>query len=148
MDKKTNKINQFSLIGTTPFSFDNNLQRKLAEYGVKMGTGIEIGPFVEIHRGRSRNTVIGNNVKIAGHCMIGNSCIIGDNTIITTGVYIAARVEIGKDCYFGMGAVVRQGVKIGNNVTVGMGAVVIKDIPDGVTVVGNPARELKKESTE
>jgi serine acetyltransferase len=37
---------------------------------------------------------------------------------------------------------IKNKVKIGNNVTVGMGAVVLKDIPDGETWIGNPARKL------
>ena len=36
-----------------------------------------------------------------------------------------------------------QGIKIGHNCQVGAGSVVTKDVPDGVTVVGNPARILK-----
>jgi serine O-acetyltransferase len=39
---------------------------------------------------------------------------------------------------------IKNKVKIGNNVTVGMGAVVVKDVPDNVTMVGNPARILTK----
>ena len=34
-------------------------------------------------------------------------------------------------------------LKIGKNVMIGAGSVVVKDIPDDVTVVGNPARVLK-----
>jgi hypothetical protein len=39
----------------------------------------------------------------------------------------------------------QQGITIGNNVTIGAGTVVIKDIPDNATVVGNPQRILRKE---
>ena len=39
---------------------------------------------------------------------------------------------------------IRQGLTIGAGAVVGMGAVVTKDVPDGVTVVGNPARILEK----
>ena len=45
----------------------------------------------------------------------------------------------------GANAVVLGGVHIGNNVKIGAGAVVTKDIPDNCTVVGNPARIVKKD---
>ena len=38
-----------------------------------------------------------------------------------------------------------QGVKIGRWCTIGAGTVVIKDVPDGAMVVGNPARIIRKE---
>lgn len=41
-----------------------------------------------------------------------------------------------------MGAKILQSVKIGKNVTVGAGAVVTKDVTDGKTVVGIPARQI------
>jgi len=40
----------------------------------------------------------------------------------------------------GLGAVVRDHVAIGDGATVGMGAVVVKDIPDGARALGVPAR--------
>lgn len=36
-------------------------------------------------------------------------------------------------------AVVAGGIRIGNNVQIGAGSVVLKDVPDNCTVVGNPA---------
>jgi acetyltransferase-like isoleucine patch superfamily enzyme len=44
----------------------------------------------------------------------------------------------------GAGAVIRQGIQIGDGAVVGAGAVVVKDVPPGVTVVGVPARVLVK----
>ncbi len=49
-------------------------------------------------------------------------------------------VIIGDDAWIGAGACVLRGVTIGQRSIVGAGAVVTRDVPDDVTVVGNPAR--------
>ncbi len=49
-------------------------------------------------------------------------------------------VTICDGARIGIGAIVLKGVRIGENATVGPGAVVTKDVPDGATVLGNPAR--------
>ena len=43
----------------------------------------------------------------------------------------------------GAGAIVIGGITVGNNVIIGAGSVVVKDIPDNATVVGNPARVIR-----
>ena len=56
----------------------------------------------------------------------------------------AYNVTVGEECYIGMGANVIQNRTVGAGSIVGAGAVVIDDIPSGVTVVGIPARIVKK----
>ncbi len=58
--------------------------------------------------------------------MIGGSTVIGDYSWVAPSASLMNKV------------------KIGNNVTVGMGAVVTKDIPDGETWAGSPARPLNE----
>jgi acetyltransferase-like isoleucine patch superfamily enzyme len=50
------------------------------------------------------------------------------------------------DCtaHIGAGATVRQLINIGEGAVVGAGAVVVKDVPAGQTVIGNPAKRLVK----
>ena len=47
---------------------------------------------------------------------------------------------IGDGAWIAPSACVRDGLKIGANAVIGLGAVVVKDVPDGVTVMGAPAR--------
>jgi acetyltransferase-like isoleucine patch superfamily enzyme len=61
----------------------------------------------------------------------------------------AGNVVIHDHAYIGGGALIRQGkpgepLVIGAGAVIGMGAVVTKNVPPGVTVVGNPARPLVK----
>jgi len=57
---------------------------------------------------------------------------------------IAGSVKIGENCWFGPSTSVINKVVIGRNVFVGIGSNIISDIPDNVTVVGNPAKILRK----
>jgi acetyltransferase-like isoleucine patch superfamily enzyme len=50
--------------------------------------------------------------------------------------------RVGERSWVGAGATLIQGISIGADVTVGAGAVVIRDVPDGQTVVGVPARSI------
>lgn len=49
-------------------------------------------------------------------------------------------VVIEDDVWIGIGAIVLKGVRIGRSARVAAGAVVTRDVPDGATVAGNPAR--------
>jgi len=53
-------------------------------------------------------------------------------------------IRVGCNSVIGYGAIVLPGVTIGDNVVVGAGSVVARDVPDGVVVVGNPAKIVKK----
>lgn len=103
---------------------------------VKLGNGVMICPNSVINTFAK----IGDGVICNTACIIEHECTIGDYAHIAPGSTLAGNVTIGAYSFIGANSVVKQGVKIGKDVTVGAGCVVIKDIPDGVTVVGNPAK--------
>ena len=77
-----------------------------------------------------------------------NAEAIGKNfyclQMVTLGNGKGGRPTIGDDVKIYTGATVFGGIRIGNQVTIGAGAVVFQDVPDGCTVVGNPARIVEK----
>ena len=73
---------------------------------------------------------------------VDHDCELADGVHVCPGVHLAGNVVIGARTWIGIGAVAKQGIRIGANATIGAGAVVIRDVPDNATVVGNPAREL------
>ena len=63
---------------------------------------------------------------------------------IQPGANVAGACHIGQATYIGMGAIVIDHITVGSHSVVGAGAVVTKDVPDNVVVVGVPARVVKE----
>jgi sugar O-acyltransferase (sialic acid O-acetyltransferase NeuD family) len=72
---------------------------------------------------------------------IDHECRLGDGVHLAPGAHLAGCVQIGDGAFLGVGAAVLPRVRIGAGARVGAGAVVTRDVPAGVTFVGNPARE-------
>lgn len=76
--------------------------------------------------------------------IIEHECLIHPFSHIAPGAVLAGNVQIGELSFIGANSVIKQGVKIGKNVLIGAGSVVLSDVPDNVTIVGNPARIIKR----
>ncbi len=92
--------------------------------------------------------IINSQAEVGHHCIINSGavvehdCMLGDYVHISPNAALAGDVKVGEGTHIGIGAQVIQGIKIGKWCTIGAGAVIIKDVPDGVTVVGNPGRDV------
>lgn len=75
-------------------------------------------------------------------CSVDHDVQLADGVHICPGARLAGEVLVGLRSWIGIGASVIQQVRIGSDVTVGAGAAVLRDLPDGVTAVGVPARLL------
>jgi len=137
------KVGTNTVIGGIGFGFakDGDKWIRMPHQGkVIIGDNVEIGSNCTIDRGCLDNTVIGNGVKIDNLCHIAHSCKIGDNTIITAGVIFSGSVTVGKNVWIAPNSTIRTRVTIGDNAFIGIGSNVVKDVPEGTTVYGNPAR--------
>lgn len=107
--------------------------------GVTVGNFVDIGANCVIARGAIDNTVIGDGCKIDNSVFISHNVHLGRDTFIVGETIMFGSSSTGERVQISGNAVIRNKVRIGSDVTVGMGAVVTKDVGDGLTVMGNPA---------
>jgi len=99
----------------------------------------DIGPGLYVgHTGAIR---VNPKTKAGKNLSIGTGVILGER-----GLGRGGAPQIGDNVYFGVGCKILGAVRIGSNVKIGANAVVVKDIPDGATAVGIPAKVIKVES--
>ena len=84
------------------------------------------------------------HVLINLNCTVGHDVKIGEFSSLMPGVNLAGNVAIGSQTFIGAGANVINNLTIGERAVIGAGAVVISDVAPGTTVVGVPAKMIKK----
>jgi sugar O-acyltransferase (sialic acid O-acetyltransferase NeuD family) len=90
--------------------------------------------FLDLH-------VIVNTAAIVEHdARLGSFVHVAPNSTIGGGAVLGAGVFVG------LGATIRDHVEVGPDAFVGMASAVIRDVPKGLTVVGNPARTIASRS--
>lgn len=75
-------------------------------------------------------------------CSIDHDCVLAEAVHISPGARLAGGTKVDACAWVGIGAVVRQLITIGADSVVGAGAAVVKDVPEGATVVGVPAQSF------
>jgi carbonic anhydrase/acetyltransferase-like protein (isoleucine patch superfamily) len=131
------------LSGQPQISFGRGEGETLPEFVVGDGTFI----------GHACGFNIGRSLRIGKHCLLATEVLIYDQdghpldaerrrAGEPTPAAMIRPVMIGDDVWIGAGAVILKGVTVGDRAVIAARSVVTKDVPAGVIVAGNPAREI------
>jgi len=123
--------------GLTPVTVQH--PTSIVSPGAHVGEGTTIMAGAIIQTGAR----IGKNVILNTGCIVEHDCQIGDHCHLAPGTVLAGDVSIGSMTFVGLGARVLQGRRIGSRCLIGAASLVHRDIPDGKTALGLPARIIK-----
>lgn len=107
--------------------------------GVELPWKTQIGPCLRVDHGMG--LVVNDGTRIGVGCFLRHNTTIGNKQLEKRGYsecpVIGDRVDVGAN------AVIIGPVRVGNDAVIGAGSVVVKDVPPGAVVVGNPARIVR-----
>lgn len=101
------------------------------EHTIRIGENTNIQDGTVVHVGLDVDTVIGDNVTV-GHNALVHGCKIGNNSLVGMGAIVLNGAEIGEFCMIGAGALVTQN----------------KKFPDGMLIIGSPAKAVRELTEE
>jgi bifunctional UDP-N-acetylglucosamine pyrophosphorylase/glucosamine-1-phosphate N-acetyltransferase len=113
--------------------------------GSEIGSRTHVGNFAEIKNANLASDVKVGHFSYIGDAAVGKETNIGAGTI--TANFDGARkhqTSIGARAFIGSDTILRAPISIGDDARTGAGSVVTKDVPDGATVVGVPARLMAR----
>ena len=108
------------------------------------GARVAPGALIAHHALINADASVGRHLIANVYSSVAHDCVIGDFVTLGPRACVNGGVRIGDGVEVGAGALIRQGLTIGEGAVIGMGAVVVKDVPPGAVVVGNPAKEIAR----
>lgn len=108
---------------------------------IEEGTAVLAGAIVQA------DARIGRHVVVNTAAVIEHDVTVEDFAMVAPGVLIGGGACVSANAFLGIGCRIRDHARIGHAATVAMGAVVVRDVPDGACVSGVPALEHRPASS-
>jgi carbonic anhydrase/acetyltransferase-like protein (isoleucine patch superfamily) len=118
----------------------------LVDSSVFVSRTAQIGPGCVLYPNSfvGLNASLGARVFCLSGSIINHDCVIEERVIVASSVTLAGSVHVEADCFLGQGCLIRQYLRIGRGSVIGMGAVIVRDVPPGSVMVGNPGRLIRQ----
>ncbi|MBI4347532.1 MAG: UDP-3-O-(3-hydroxymyristoyl)glucosamine N-acyltransferase [Elusimicrobia bacterium] len=138
------EVKACAVIGDSGFGFERDAEKRPIRMihlgGVRIGDFVEVGALTTVVRGALGDTILEDYVKVNDHVHIAHNCRIGRGTMIGACADLSGSLDVGENCWIAPNCSIRQKLVIGPDSTIGIGAVVVRDVPAGSKVYGNPAK--------
>lgn len=108
--------------------------------GVTIEDNVQIGALTVIGKGAIDDTVIHAGCRVDNACFISHNVQLGEDTLVVGETIMFGSSSTGSQAFISGNSTIRDGVAIGEKAIVGMGSVVVKPVPAGGIVKGNPAK--------
>ncbi len=106
-------------------------------------TVIGEGSYIAKWTSVSDNVSLGKHVILHAYTTLGHDAVVKDYGTLLSYVFLGGYTEVGLGSILNPKSMIIPHKKIGNNVVVGAGSVVMRNVKDNITVIGNPAVKLK-----
>jgi UDP-3-O-[3-hydroxymyristoyl] glucosamine N-acyltransferase len=130
-------------IGADGFGYERTPDGTLESFphvgGVRIDDDVDIGANTCIDRGTLADTHICAGAKIDNLVHISHNVRVGARAVVIAQSMVGGSVDIGDEAWLAPSVGILNQKRIGARATVGFGALVVKDVPDGETVMGAPA---------
>jgi UDP-3-O-[3-hydroxymyristoyl] glucosamine N-acyltransferase len=141
-------IKSCAVVGENGFGFERDgdgIPVRLVHLGgVRIGNNVEVGSLTTVCRGTLGDTIIERDVKIDDHVHIAHNVRLRRGAMVIACAEISGGVDVGEYAWVGPNSSVIQQLKIGPHALIGIGANVIREVEEGVTVAGNPAKPFSR----
>lgn len=104
----------------------------------RIGRGTVICPFCRI----STDAEIGEHVLVNGASGVGHDAFVGSFSSLLGAVSVNGNAQIGEGVLLGAGSMIYPGKRVGDRAVIGLGSVVLRNVPAGATMFGNPAKRI------
>ena len=103
---------------------------------------VQEGVFIAANAIIAASAIIESGCIINHAAIIDHDCSVGEYSHIAPNATLGGGVSTGRRCLVGSGAIILPNITVGDYAVIGAGSVVTKDVPKGVIMAGNPAREI------
>lgn len=140
-------VHSGAVLGADGFGYardeDGRLEKIRHFGGVVLEDHVDIGPNTNVNSGTLDPTRLCFGAKVDALCHIGHNAQIGRHSAIAAGT-VLGRSSLGEGSWTGLNSTILPGNNVAARGTVAAHALVTKDVPEGTTVVGVPARPIKR----
>ena len=109
----------------------------------ELGNGVVIMPHVMV----SADCVVGNHTQLYAQSFIGHDTVLEEMVFVANNASVGGRVIVKTGAHVGTNSTVIERLSLGAFSIVGAGAVVIRNVAENTTVVGNPAKPIAEVKT-